>query len=256
MGSSGGGGGNPQALYGQSAPMPGIPVAGKDSTIGDPFNYGQFQNFLPDVKETGENDMATGLRPDMFKYKHPDGTSPDMSTGGNSDQDLRDALAKLLGNQPAQPGGIDNRDGAPAGTNIGIGAGPGFGGVPAGMGMGGAGGGAGAGGPQFGGTAGKGKGVYDFGPSSGKDVGNGMINNLVSGGGGYQGNMDPTGGQFSQGGSAGFTAFSPWGGGQDANNPEFRRGAQQGPIDWRAKDAEAAAAAAAAAAAQQKPPGT
>ena len=52
-------------------PIPDLPIAGKDSSIGDPYDYGKFQSFLPDAKAEGPNDMATGLRPDMFNYRKP-----------------------------------------------------------------------------------------------------------------------------------------------------------------------------------------
>ena len=57
--------------------MPGLPIAGKDSTIGDAYEYGQFQNFLPTIKAEGQNDMATGLRPEMFGYTKPSGANPE-----------------------------------------------------------------------------------------------------------------------------------------------------------------------------------
>ena len=99
MGSGGGGGGgNPAALYMNSKPMEGLPIAGKDSTIGSPFEYGKFQNFLPDVKAEGPNDMATGLRPEMFKYRSPSGVVAESDTGNQIGQ-LRDALAKLQAGQ-------------------------------------------------------------------------------------------------------------------------------------------------------------
>jgi hypothetical protein len=95
--SGGGGGGNPMALMGQNTPMPGLPIAGKDSSIGDPYEYGKFQNFLPDIKAEGMNDMATGLRPDMFNYNKPGangGTGADA--GGGAGDQLRDALAAVV----------------------------------------------------------------------------------------------------------------------------------------------------------------
>ena len=102
MGSSGGGGdggAGMMAMMGQGTPMPGLPVAGRDSTIIDAYEYGQFQNFLPDIKAEGQNDMATGLRPDMFKYTKPNPSGGSGSTlGGDVDsqiQDLRDQLAKI-----------------------------------------------------------------------------------------------------------------------------------------------------------------
>jgi len=97
MGSGGGGGGgNSAAMMMPGTPMPGLPIAGQGPGV-DAFKYGQFQNFLPDIKAEGMNDMATGLRPDMFKYRSPDGTAVGGG-GGNEDgqiQGLRDELAKL-----------------------------------------------------------------------------------------------------------------------------------------------------------------
>jgi len=105
MGSSGGGGDSgligllSQARAG--TPMPGLPVAGSANAVGDPFEYGKFQNFLPEPKATGPNDMATGLRPEMFQYKKPNGVvDPEV-------QGLRDQLATLQaqGSAPAAPAG-------------------------------------------------------------------------------------------------------------------------------------------------------
>ena len=100
--------------------IPNLPVAGADSTIGDPFKYGRFQNFLPDIQAEGRNPSATGLRPDMFTYRGPDGSSgpgPGMaaaSSGGDANlsgqiQGLRDQLAQLQASSQANnvtwPGG-------------------------------------------------------------------------------------------------------------------------------------------------------
>jgi hypothetical protein len=60
--------------------IPGLPVAGKDSTIGDPYEYGKFQNFLPEAKGSGPNDMATGLRPEMFEYRKPNTLRDQLAT--------------------------------------------------------------------------------------------------------------------------------------------------------------------------------
>ena len=75
MGSSGDSGGNPMALSQGATPQPGLPIAGagKDSMASDPFEYGKFQNFLPDPAPSGPNPMATGIRPDMLQYKSPGG---------------------------------------------------------------------------------------------------------------------------------------------------------------------------------------
>ena len=105
MGSSGGGGGGGagmMALMNQGKPMPGLPIAGAGASI-DPYEYGKFQNFLPDIKAEGQNDMATGLRPDMFKYRSPSGVVEEgggSGAAGGGDvagqiQGLRDELAKL-----------------------------------------------------------------------------------------------------------------------------------------------------------------
>ena len=109
MGSDGGGGGgNPALLMQGGTPMPGLPVAGKDSNIGDPYDYGKFQNFLPDIPAEGKAPSATGLRPDMFKYRSPSGimaqNSGDQNSGdvGNQIQELRNTLAQI------QAGGVGN----------------------------------------------------------------------------------------------------------------------------------------------------
>jgi hypothetical protein len=82
-------------------PMSGLPVAGKDSTIGDPYKYGQFQNFLPEPLTEGPNPMATGLRPDMFQYRKPGsgaGADPEI-------QQLRDQLAQVQAGGAGAAGG-------------------------------------------------------------------------------------------------------------------------------------------------------
>lgn len=97
MGSGGGGGGNPQALYQNAAPMGGLPIVGKDSSaVGNPYDYGKFQNFLPDAGSDGKYPVARGLSPDMFTYKSPSGTvAPGV---GDQISDLRSQLAKLTTN--------------------------------------------------------------------------------------------------------------------------------------------------------------
>jgi hypothetical protein len=88
-------------MFGAATPMPDLPVAGKNSTIGDPYQYGKFQNFLPTIKAEGRNDNATGLRPDMFVYRGPGGVTEGDSgatQGGDVSgqiQDLRNQLAQL-----------------------------------------------------------------------------------------------------------------------------------------------------------------
>jgi hypothetical protein len=85
-----------------ATPMPGLPIAGADSTIGDPYEYGKFQNFLPDVQAEGKNPSATGLRPEMFQYKKPSGVvDPEI-------QKLRNELAALKGSSSAAPAGGGN----------------------------------------------------------------------------------------------------------------------------------------------------
>ena len=114
-----------KCVCGNAAPMPGLPIAGANSTIGDPYEYGKFQNFLPDIKAEGQNDMATGLRPHMFNYTKPNpggGVLPGTTLGdsGASDiQGLRDQLAALTA-QISGGGG----PGAGAGGAGGVGWGP------------------------------------------------------------------------------------------------------------------------------------
>ena len=101
MSSSGddGGSGYFPGMFGAASPMPGLPVAGKDNVVGDPYQYGKFQNFLPDIKAEGRNDMATGLRPEMFNYTKPNpggGVLPGNTLSSANDiQGLRDQLAAL-----------------------------------------------------------------------------------------------------------------------------------------------------------------
>ena len=151
MGSGGGGGGgNPGMLASNAAPMKGIPIAGQEGGIGDAFNYGKFQSFLPDAKAEGPNDMATGLRPDMFQFKSPNGNVAG-GTGGTQIEDMRDILAKLKTGGGGGAGGDSNTVGSrpwdqSTGFLDGAGGGGGGGGGPFGAaggmpGMGGGGGG-------------------------------------------------------------------------------------------------------------------
>jgi hypothetical protein len=100
MGGDSGGGGNPAALYQNAAPMEGLPIAGKDSTIGSPFEYGQYQSFLPDLpsadqmKEGMRAPSATGINSDMMKFKSPSGVIA-PNPGADEIKGLRDELAKL-----------------------------------------------------------------------------------------------------------------------------------------------------------------
>jgi hypothetical protein len=110
MGSDGGGGGNPQALYANAAPMQGLPIVGKDSSaVGNPYDYGKFQNFLPDAGSDGKYPVARGLTPDMFTYKSPSGAvAPGV---GDQISDLRTQLAKLsasgTGTAATTPNNVD-----------------------------------------------------------------------------------------------------------------------------------------------------
>jgi hypothetical protein len=110
MVSSGGGSGSDIAsliaMQQAAQPMAGLPIAGKDSATGDPYDYGKFQNFLPDVKATGPNDSATGLRPDMFTYRGPDGASAS-----------RNALAQVISSPAAAAGPAPAAPAAAGGTN-------------------------------------------------------------------------------------------------------------------------------------------
>jgi len=108
MGSGGGGGGgNPAALYQNAAPMGGLPIAGAESTIGSPYEYGQFQSFLPDVPTAEQHSQgqrapsATGLNSDMFQYRSPTGVVAESGVG-NQISDLRGALAKLTAEAAAK----------------------------------------------------------------------------------------------------------------------------------------------------------
>jgi len=109
------GGGYFPGMAGAASPMPGLPVAGANSVVGDPYKYGKFQQFLPDdlIHETGRNDNATGLRPDMFRYRGPGGevdggagpgAAAASANAGGGDmsgqiQGLRDQLAQLQASQ-------------------------------------------------------------------------------------------------------------------------------------------------------------
>lgn len=121
MGSGGGGGGNPAALSQQSAPMAGLPIAGGAGGDIDPFDYGFFQNFLPNIPAEGKGPApsATGLTAEMFKYLSPSGNSPDAMknqlaaavAGGTQGGGLRDQLIWGQGAAPQTMGA----NGSPAG---------------------------------------------------------------------------------------------------------------------------------------------
>ena len=95
MSSSGDSGGNPSALLQGGTPMPGLPIAGQGGgAVSDPFNYGQFQNFLPDATAEGQPpNLAKGLTPDMFKYRSPNG----QTDAGGGGADPRAMLAAVMG---------------------------------------------------------------------------------------------------------------------------------------------------------------
>ena len=99
MGSSGGGSSNPAALYQNAAPMGGLPIVGKDSSpVANPYDYGKFQNFLPDIPSDGSAaPLAHGLTSDMFTYKSPGGQA--QAGVGDQINDLRTTLAKLQASQ-------------------------------------------------------------------------------------------------------------------------------------------------------------
>jgi hypothetical protein len=108
MGSSGDD--NSMPIQQNATPAPGLPVAGQGGGTGSPYDYGQYQNFLPDAQASGQNPMATGLRPDMFKFRGPGG-GPNPQLQGQQGNTLREALSTLLagrggaGANPAVGGG-------------------------------------------------------------------------------------------------------------------------------------------------------
>jgi len=99
MGSSSDSAPNPANLSMGATPTPGLPVAGQGGGTGsDPFSYGKYQSFLPDITGEGPNPMATGLKPEMFDYKSPGGAPPPVLGGGEAPgapNPLRDMLAKM-----------------------------------------------------------------------------------------------------------------------------------------------------------------
>jgi hypothetical protein len=106
MGSSGGGddGMGMMALMGQGTPMPGLPIAGQGAGV-DPTTYGKYQSFLPEPLAEGPNPMATGLRPDMLKFRSP-GSSADASSGGGGDPNSPEGMqARFLSNLRNEVGG-------------------------------------------------------------------------------------------------------------------------------------------------------
>lgn len=126
MGSSDDGGGDPSAQYQNNAPMPDLPVSGTGGSI-DPYNYGSFQSFLPDIPPAGRGPApsATGLTSEMFQYRSPSGT---LTPVGGGDDANRGALAQIMGKGNfggigVGPGGAGGYVGA-RGPNPAAGAGP------------------------------------------------------------------------------------------------------------------------------------
>ena len=96
MGSSGGSA-NPMYLSQGGNPMPNLPIAGQGAPNDNPRNFGQFQEFLPQISPQGSsgyqimpagqgpNPSATGLTSEMFQYRSPQGAvAPGGGGGGGS----------------------------------------------------------------------------------------------------------------------------------------------------------------------------
>jgi hypothetical protein len=93
MGSSGGGA-NPAYLSQGGVPMPGLPIAGQGAPNDNPRNFGQFQEFLPEISPQGSsgyqimpagqgpNPSAHGLTSEMFQYRSPQGVVAPGGGGG------------------------------------------------------------------------------------------------------------------------------------------------------------------------------
>lgn len=109
MGSSGGGSGNPMYLSQGGVPMPGLPIAGQGAPNDNPRNFGQFQEFLPEISPQGSsgnqimpagqgpNPSATGLTSEMFKYRSPQGVAAPSGAGASAGDvnSLRQQVAAL-----------------------------------------------------------------------------------------------------------------------------------------------------------------
>jgi hypothetical protein len=105
MGSSGGSA-NPMYLSQGGVPMPGLPIAGQGAPNDNPRNFGQFQEFLPQISPQGSpgyqimpagqgpNPSATGLTSEMFQYRSPQG-----AVAPNDVDSLRQQLAALQAQQ-------------------------------------------------------------------------------------------------------------------------------------------------------------
>ena len=101
MGSSGGSA-NPAYLSQGGVPMPGLPIAGQGAPNDNPRNFGQFQEFLPQIAPAGTSGnqilpagqgpapSARGLTSEMFQYRSPQGAM----APGDADS-LRQQLAAL-----------------------------------------------------------------------------------------------------------------------------------------------------------------
>jgi hypothetical protein len=110
MGSSGGSA-NPMFLSQGNRPMPGLPIAGQGAPNDNPRNFGQFQEFLPEISPQGSagyqimpagqgpNPSATGLTAEMFKYRSPQGIA--APTGGGGDGGASSADVNSLRQQVA-----------------------------------------------------------------------------------------------------------------------------------------------------------
>jgi hypothetical protein len=113
MGSSGGSA-NPMYLSQGGVPMPNLPIAGQGAPNDDPRNFGQFQEFLPEISPQGAsgyqimpagqgpNPSATGLTAEMFRYRSPQGvTAP--AAGGAATADIN-SLRQQVATLQAQAG--------------------------------------------------------------------------------------------------------------------------------------------------------
>lgn len=72
----GGSGGDAPYVPPNATPISGVPIAGQGGTAGggsnvNPYDYGRYQSFLPDIPAEGAAPSAGGLTSDMFRYEAP-----------------------------------------------------------------------------------------------------------------------------------------------------------------------------------------
>lgn len=109
----GGSGGDAPYVPPNATPIAGVPIAGQGGTGGggsnvNPYDYGMYQSFLPDIPAEGMAPSAGGLTSDMFRYEAPSET---LAPGS-----VPTPTPAAAANTPAGPYGV-GAGAAPQGVN-------------------------------------------------------------------------------------------------------------------------------------------